>query len=311
MKSRERKVKCTVHRKITSVSDNPFTGFPKVVKIIVTDPCATDSSSDEENDTKSVAPTRRVKRFVEEIRFCDDDGAMKREKPARKMSNKSEYGGGESTTKPVKYRGVRQRPWGKFAAEIRDPSTRTRLWLGTFATAEEAAFGYDRAAIRLKGHNAQTNFLTPPPSPPTVLPQTPVIDLETVSNCDSARESQISLSSPTSVLRFNRNEEETEYKTEPIKLSTADSKEETPAKLLSDPFFSPDLFRAGECFWDSEIAPDPLFLYEMDQSLPNYNNYTISSNKDPNLSEILPLEVIGDFSSLDLDEFFQDHLLDK
>ncbi|CAL5356245.1 unnamed protein product [Camellia sinensis] len=260
--SEHRQQTTTVRRRLPEMN----AAGPRVVRISVTDAEATDSSSDEEG----LFRRQRVKRFFNEIiiESSSRENLNVNNRPATKTNRRKKSTGKIQTPanrSEKKFRGVRQRPWGKWAAEIRDPSKRVRLWLGTYETAEEAARVYDHAAIQLRGPDALTNFVTPPAKIAREI--TPV----SVSDYNSGDDKN-NLPSPTSVLRFHSpTNEEAELSLSDSVIAHSPANEEAELSLsdsviTKSQHFTCDDVSGSENFHDisalDSMLPDSLFDFQ-------------------------------------------------
>ena len=219
----------------------------------------------------------------------------------RNTSPSGEKRGRRKQAEPGRFLGVRRRPWGRYAAEIRDPTTKERHWLGTFDTAQEAALAYDRAALSMKGSQARTNFIYSDNinfhallTPMDVQALLPASQFHTNTQTKQPSNQNNSLSQLDTSSHSENN---------PSHLNN-DICVETPYGSVQDDnfFFSNDHYNSGylEC-----IVPDNCFRPASSTNSSNSRKSNVSASSDQKFSSVYSRSMEGQ-SYLDMTSFSQE-----
>ncbi|KAF0918433.1 hypothetical protein E2562_023580 [Oryza meyeriana var. granulata] len=196
------------------------------VRVVFEDPDATDSDSDDEDDTGA-----SKKRYFE--LFIGKPSSMKQASPASTVAAYANVGKAASTS----YRGVRLRKWGKWAAEIRNPFTGHREWLGTFETADAASAAYQSASRSFAEEKRRRGQRVPSASPAHSATPTP-----TASSSSSTSAAPFAHPSPSSVLEATKPAPKSQAPLEQAATPYLAATNET-AELPNDPEFYKDILR--------------------------------------------------------------------
>ncbi|XP_066317284.1 ethylene-responsive transcription factor 4-like [Miscanthus floridulus] len=206
------------------------------VRVLFEDPDATDSDSDDEEAGAPTAPAAKTKRFSFE--------AFIGKAPAKPVLPAATVAACTSGGAPESYRGVRLRKWGKWAAEIRNPFTGKRQWLGTFDTAGAASAAYLSASRSFADEKRRRRGQ---PVPAATSPATSASATPTASSSSSTSTAPFAHPSPSSVLESstkaaapNRQSPELVATPTPVVLPLPSTES---AQLPDDPEFYQDLLR--------------------------------------------------------------------
>lgn len=256
------------------------------IRIIVNDPDATDSESDDDDDFFNYSMNgfvKRNKRIVKEISIPFDVPSVRYESPVKNgnCTHNCENGvegidnkvGKTENQKGKMYKGVRKRKWGSFAAEIRDPILKKRLWLGTFSTAEEAAEAYKAKKIEIdrmlnsinmrnnlnvacSSVSEETNVLYSHPSPSSVLDVStsiPTVDDSSNPIKETVTTTMQIADGPRKIVK---EQPIVEFLKDPLILFGYDFEEQPISELFEAPFVSPSICRELNLGFEENLQHD-------------------------------------------------------